>query len=357
MQPCILITGGAGFIGCEIAQRLAGDGRQIVAVDNLLPQIHPLQTRPAALPDAVRLEVADIRDPAFWDEFLKAYRPEVVYHLAAETGTGQSLLASERHASVNVLGLAVTLDALARHEAFPRQIVLSSSRAIYGEGAWSDGISAPFYPGLRPHDMLALGQWDFTGPSGLPARPLPHDAATTVANPTSIYGATKLAQEHILKSWAGAMSVRLSILRFQNVYGPGQSPFNPYTGIITLFHRQARAGMAIDVYEDGNIGRDFVFISDVADACVRILRDAAPMLETIDIGSGVVTTIREAADVIAAYHGAPAPQVSGKFRDGDVRWAVADLAGAAAAIGYASRVSFEEGSRAVAEWLLANGHI
>jgi dTDP-L-rhamnose 4-epimerase len=357
MKSCILITGGAGFIGCEIAARLGSGSLPIIAVDNLLEQVHPSRERPQALPDYVELKVADVRDSDFWREFFSQYAPTVIYHLAAETGTGQSLLEATRHSTVNVVGLTEMLDAMAARSIHPDQIILSSSRAVYGEGAWAGSDGVHFYPGLRPHEMLARSQWNFDGADGKPARAVLHDAAKVHPRPTSVYGATKLAQEHILSAWCAAMGTRLSILRFQNVYGPGQSPFNSYTGIITLFHRQAKAGKTIEVYEDGEIGRDFVFIDDVARACVSALRADSPALETIDIGSGVATTIAMAAQVIADYHGAPRPVVCGKFRDGDVRWAVADVSAMTKAFGPVEPVTFEAGSRAVADWLVARGYV
>jgi dTDP-L-rhamnose 4-epimerase len=356
MTSCILLTGGAGFIGCEIARRLPRD-LPIVAVDNLHPQVHRVQERPDALPADVILEVADIRDSAFWDDFFKRYQPELIYHLAAETGTGQSLTESSRHASTNVTGTAEMLDGLSRHGIKPGRIVLSSSRAVYGEGAWSAPGGELFYPGVRSHAQLASGQWDFSDPTGAPARPVSHKAAVVHPRPTSVYGGTKLAQEHILTAWTAAMGVPLSILRFQNVYGPGQSPDNAYTGIITLFHRQASAGKTLEIYEDGAIGRDFVYIDDVVSACVAAARADGPVIETIDIGSGVATTILEAANMIAEYHGAPVPVVCGKFRDGDVRWAVADTSEMQRTFGERSYLSFRDGSHAVAQWLKARGII
>lgn len=356
MTSCILLTGGAGFIGCEIAKRLPR-GLPIVAVDNLHPQVHRLRERPDALPADVILEIADIRDAAFWDDFLSRHQPELIYHLAAETGTGQSLTESSRHASTNVTGTAEMLDGLSRHRIKPGRIILSSSRAVYGEGAWSTSDDELFYPGVRSHAQLASGQWDFSAPDGSTARPVSHKAAAVHPRPTSVYGATKLAQEHILTAWAAAMGVPLSILRFQNVYGPGQSPDNAYTGIITLFHRQAHAGNTLEVYEDGAIGRDFVFIDDVVFACISAARTKAPQIETIDIGSGIPTTILDAANMIAKHHGAPAPIVCGKFRDGDVRWAVADVSEVQRTFGEHAYVSFQDGSAAVAQWLKARGII
>lgn len=357
LQETIIITGGAGFIGCAVAKRLVGTGQKVVAIDNMHPQVHRSPGRPEALPDDVELIVADVCDADFWDRFLASNRPTTILHFAAETGTAQSLSESNRHAMVNVVGTTQMLDAFSRAGILPKHIVLSSSRAVYGEGAWSCGGGERFYPAVRTHQQLERGEWDFSR-DGQPATPLVHRAADTMPNPSSIYGATKLAQEHIIKAWCAAMGIPASILRFQNVYGPGQSPFNPYTGIINLFHRQAYAGQAIQVYEDGEIGRDFVFIDDVADAVAAAVNHPPETLRTLDVGSGKATTILAAARHIAELHNAPEPVVCGKFRDGDIRWAVACPADLAADLGITATVDFlGHGARVVGEWLESKGFI
>lgn len=352
----ILVTGGAGFIGCAISKDLCARAARVVVIDNLHPQVHSSDTRPKELHHEAELVVADITQPDAWDELLGRFRPEVIYHLAAETGTGQSLLEAARHANVNVLGTTVMTDALARNGIVPNAMVLSSSRAVYGEGAWSyEGSPSSFYPGMRTHGMLEAGIWEPTDLAGTKASPLPHAAARTEPRPTSIYGATKLAQEHILGAWCSAMGTDLHIFRLQNVYGAGQSPINPYTGIITLFHRQARLGKRIEVYEDGQIIRDFVYIDDVANALVSINEDMLK-LGVIDVGTGKGVTILRAAEVIAALHNAPQPIVCGKFRDGDVRSAFADTSVLENILDVRSFTDFEAGAKLVGEWLVERGY-
>jgi dTDP-L-rhamnose 4-epimerase len=354
MQETMIITGGAGFIGCATAARLGWHGK-IVAVDNLHPQVHVTRDRPAALPERVELIVGDVCDSSLWDDVLAEYTPSVVLHFAAETGTAQSLTESNRHASVNVVGTTQMLDAFTRAGALPSHIVLSSSRAVYGEGAWRNATGTVFYPPLRSHEILEREGWDVLV-EGEIAVPMPHRASEIFPNPASIYGATKLAQEHVIKAWAAAMKVPATILRFQNVYGPGQSPFNPYTGIINLFHRIAYNGGAIEVYEDGQIGRDFVFIDDVADAVCAAVTRPPEGLRLLDVGSGSPTTILDAARHIAALHGSPEPVICGKFRDGDVRWAVANVDDLEAQLGVRAQTEFlSTGAKLVGEWLIANG--
>lgn len=340
-----LVTGGAGFIGCAISTRLAQAFGHVVAVDNLHPQIHPTKKRPGALDSEVQLVVADVTEPDTWDQLLGEFRPQVVVHLAAETGTGQSLTEGSRHALVNVVGTTQMLDGLARHEALPRRIVLASSRAVYGEGAWRDFAGSESYPGQRSDQMLAAAEWDFHGMTCEP-----FVAGRTQTHPTSIYGATKLAQEHILSSWTRSFGVALNMLRLQNVYGPGQSLSNPYTGIVSLFARMAKAGISIPLYEDGAMRRDFVFITDVADAIVRCaVEEVSGVLA--DIGTGASISIAELAHDIADIYGAPVPHVTGQYRNGDVRHAACTNASAQAGLGWSAKMPVREGIRQLCAWI------
>ena len=342
-----LVTGGAGFIGTAMSAGLSARFDRVVALDNLHPQIHATPERPADLDPAVQLVVGDVTDPAVWDALLDDVRPDVVVHLAAETGTGQSLAESTRHAMTNVVGTTQMLDALLRHSALPRRIVLSSSRAVYGEGAWrrtADG--GLFHPGQRTAEILERGQWDFPG-----AEPVAMAAATTAPAPVSVYGATKLAQEAVLSAWALSFHVEPVILRLQNVYGPGQSLINPYTGIMSLFCRLAKAGESIPLYEDGQVRRDFVLIDDVARALVAATTARSPGTLPIDIGAGEDQTIARAAELIAAYYGAPAPHVTGQYRQGDVRHAWADVGCAERVLGWTPEFSLEQGVHRLARWI------
>ena len=353
----MLVTGGAGFIGCALAPHLLQRGLRVVAVDNLLAQVHPDQARPAALPEGVELVVGDVADPAVWDDLLSTVRPEIVVHLAAETGTAQSLTESTRHAMTNVVGTTAMLDAFVRHDALPQHVVLTSSRAIYGEGPWRAADGTVFEPAPRSHAQLDAAEWAHLDAAGGAATPLAAQATSTHPNPSSVYGSTKLAQELVLRNWSASFSVPLSVFRLQNVYGPGQSPHNPYTGIITLFHRLASRGETLDVYEDGEINRDFVYIDDVVAALVRGLDRPPTDQRILDVGNGVMTTIHDAARMIAAHHGAPEPQVSGKFRDGDVRSAWADITTTSEELGWAPEWTFEAGSAAVSDWLKRGGFL
>ncbi len=343
----VLVTGGAGFIGCALS-RLVGDrAERWVVVDNLHPQVHPTSDRPAALHESAELVIADVVEAGTWGRVLADFRPDVVVHLAAETGTAQSLSESTRHSSVNVVGTTQLLDGLTRAGHLPSHLILTSSRAVYGEGLWRRTDGTVLHPGARTHAQLEAGQWDFPD-----ATHVPNSVDGTTPAPSSVYGATKLAQEHVLGAWGGSHDVPLSVLRLQNVYGPGQSLTNPYTGIVSLFSQLARQGKSIPLYEDGEITRDFVFIDDVAAALAAAM--AAPPtgpVRTLDIGAGVRATIRHLATTVAAYHGAPEPHVTGQFRDGDVRHAACDVTSTVAQLAWSPEWSLADGVGALQEWI------
>lgn len=342
----ILITGGAGFIGCTLGTRLAVEGHEVVAFDSLHPQVHSGDGLPARLSPKVKFVPGDVTVASNFVALLKYFKPDSVVHLAAETGTGQSLTESARHASVNVLGTANLLDALTASHHVPKHLLIASSRAVYGDGAWRDGSGNVFYPSGRSRRDLEAHCWNFRGPKGEEATPLPHDASTTRSNPISVYGATKLTQEHMIAAWARAFGSSLTTLRLQNVYGPGQAPQNAYTGILTLFVRLARERKQLQVYEDGAIVRDFVHVDDVARAMSACIEKRVS--GTFDIGSGKASTILEAANQIASILGAPVPAITGAFRDGDVRAASCTVAAAASAFGYEPKISLEAGLRQIA---------
>jgi dTDP-L-rhamnose 4-epimerase len=345
-----LVTGGAGFIGCAVSKLLKREFDRIVAVDNLHPQVHSTGVRPAALDPSVGFVRGDVTEQQTWNHLLPEFKPNVVIHLAAETGTGQSLTEGTRHASVNVVGTTQMLDAFVRHDCIPARVVLTSSRAVYGEGAWRDAKGNVTYPGQRSRTMLQAGQWDFPGLTCLP-----FEATRTEPRPTSIYGATKLTQEMVLRAWALSFGVEIGMLRLQNVYGPGQSLSNPYTGIVSLFARLAKEGKTIPVYEDGEIIRDFVFIDDVAAALLRVTTGPIPSDIAYDIGSGEATSIHELARMIAGIYGAPEPVVNGAFRNGDVRAASGDITRAKTELNWAPQWTVERGVEALCGWIDGQG--
>lgn len=349
MSQSVLITGGAGFIGSALTRRLTTAGYDVTVMDVLHPQVHG-ERAAIELPSSVRLLTCDVTHAPDWDAVLRVLRPSQIVHLAAETGTGQSLSEATRHGSVNVVGTTQLLDALNRAGHVPAQFVLASSRAVYGEGAWQAGTQV-FYPPPRSHAQLQAGMWDPEGSGGVRPIPLPSRAGETETRPTNIYAATKLAQEHIVAAWAAANDTNLSVLRLQNVYGPGQSLANSYTGIVALFSQLALQKRPLEVYEDGQIVRDFVFIDDVVDALFAAIECPAADSRCLDIGSGVATTIHELACTLATMCGAPEPIVVGRFRDGDVRAARCDIEPAKGELDWQPAWALDDGLRALLDWI------
>lgn len=345
-QTC-LVTGGAGFIGCAISSYLAQRYGRVYVFDNLHPQVHASKGRPARLASEAALLQVDICNKNDWDSYLPKIKPDVVIHLAAETGTSQSLTEASRHASVNVVGTTQMLDAFVRNNIFPQKLLLTSSRAVYGEGAWrnvKDGVE--FYPGQRSKTQLEQGVWDFAN-----AEYISINAAKNRPAPTSVYGATKLAQEHIMSAWAASFGVELAIVRLQNVYGPGQSLINSYTGIVSLFARIAREGKSIPLYEDGAMLRDFILIDDVASAIMQALILEKSTNKIFDIGSGSATTIAEVAQIIAKRYNAPEPHVCGKFRNGDVRHAACDISATKEDLKWKPLWNLKDGLNYLCDWI------
>ncbi|MHB8691986.1 MAG: NAD-dependent epimerase/dehydratase family protein [Solirubrobacteraceae bacterium] len=335
-----LLTGGLGFIGTALAGRLRAAGHEVVVLDNIHPQVHRDGVPSEAL-QGVTLYVGDVADLTLMTRCVAEVRPDVVVHLAAETGTGQSVTEPVRHASVNGVGTACLIHALHACRHVPERIVLPSSRAVYGEGQWRSSTGELFYAVPRSSTRLDQGRWGVEVPGGGEATFVAHRAQETLPNPASVYGATKLLQEHLLRSFSDHADSGLTILRLQNVFGPGQAPDNPYTGIVMHFLKLAKAGLTIEVYEDGNITRDFVHVSDVVGALLAAVDRRVD--GTVDIGSGAPLSVRSVAALIAERLGAPHPVVTGAYRAGDVRAAAADIRAAAELLGYAARTTFETG--------------
>jgi dTDP-L-rhamnose 4-epimerase len=350
LSASVLITGGAGFIGSALSRRLVEAGREVAVMDVLHSQVHGGSAPRGGLPQSVALYTGDVTNSSDWDAVLQLIKPAQLVHLAAETGTGQSLTEANRHGSVNVVGTTQLIDALNRADFIPDHVVLASSRAVYGEGAWRSG-SDVFYPGPRTHARLTAGIWDPEQPDGEPAVPVRSSAARTWPNPTSIYGATKLAQEHILQAWTAARGNGLSVLRLQNVYGVGQSLTNPYTGVVSLFGQIARAQQPIEVYEDGRIIRDFIYVNDAVEAIVAAVDKPPTRPRVLDVGSGSETTVLELATRLAVLCGSPEPRVVGRFRDGDVRAAICDIGATTAELSWQPRWSLNDGLGALLDWI------
>jgi dTDP-L-rhamnose 4-epimerase len=259
----------------------------------------------------------DIRDTKSLTQLMKTFKPEILVHLAAETGTGQSYFDPMLHTGTNVDGTASIIKAIADSGTSLEYIILSSSRAIYGEGAYRTQDEKVVYPNGRTTFQFETKLWEYEQLSYMDA-----NAEITIANPTSIYGSTKYTQELLLKNWAIPNSVPIGIFRLQNVYGLGQDANNPYTGILNIFIKQSLRGESIELYEDGQATRDFIYIDDVAEVMLQAI--SKKINGTFDVGTGKRTSLMEVGDTIAAALKSAPPFISGKYRIGDVRHASCD---------------------------------
>lgn len=346
----ILITGGAGFIGSHLTARLLTAGHGVRVLDCLSPQIHgTAQTAPDWLCSGPKLRFlqGSVTDP-------EAVRPaldgtDAVIHLAAETGTGQSMYEIARYTEVNTQGTAVLMQALA--DTSVQSVLLASSRSVYGEGAYlraSDG--ARLTPPSRSAADLEAHKWEPRCPAtGEPLTLAPtHEDDRTC--PASIYAATKLAQEDLVRITASSLGLTWGILRLQNVYGEGQSLQNPYTGILSIFSTLIRRDLPLPIYEDGQESRDFIHVSDVTRAFEAAL--AQPPNQVINVGSGQATSILEVATKLShAFNVTPNLVITQQFRLGDIRHNCADISQLKAVLGITPHISLTEGLARFADWV------
>lgn len=356
MSRHVLITGGAGFIGSRLARRLHEAGDTVTVLDLLIPQVHgdnPSVTSPLyrAVSEVARVIPGTVTST---DDLRGALDGVThVVHLAAETGTGQSMYEIDRYVGANVGGTAKLLDLLAHEPHTVERIVVASSRSIYGEGAYRTEDGRTVYPPHRAEADMTGGDFDvhMPGEGALTLIPTDEDAAL---HPSSVYGITKQMQESLVLTVAPTLGIEGVGLRYQNVYGPGQSLTNPYTGILSIFSSLIRQGKEINIFEDGLESRDFVYIDDVVDATVRALGESAAAGRVYNIGSGAASTVLDVVAALAAAFDTPvAHRVSGNFRSGDIRHNVADISRARDELGFSPAVTFETGVQRFVEWVLS----
>lgn len=351
----VLITGGAGFIGSRLAKKLAAGGDQVRVLDNLSEQVHGAEA--SFDPDLLAVaecRKADVRDRAAMADALDGQ--EVIVHLAAETGTGQSMYAVEHYSDVNLHGTSILLDLIVNlRPASLRKLVVASSRAIYGEGKYSCTEHGVVFPAPRGASALSAGRFEPVCPHcGTELNVLPTTEDAPFA-PSSFYGLTKQVQEQMVLMFAASLGLDGFALRYQNVYGPGQSLSNPYTGILAVFSNLARQGKAINIFEDGHESRDFVYVDDVVDATAAVIAPNIKGVHALNVGSGVRTSVLEVAHAVVDFFKAEVPiEVTGAFRLGDIRHNAADISRIQALTGFEPRWTFKDGLNQFLSW--ASGH-
>ena len=347
----VLVTGGAGFIGSHVVDRLLARGYAVRILDALLPQVHSTFP-PDYLNAEAELLVGDVRDRAMVKRALDGV--ETVLHLAAAVGVGQSMYQIEHFTSVNVMGTATLLDVLVDERRPLRRIVVASSMSLYGEGLFECPAHGPQAPVPRPAAQLAARDWSVHCPrcdAAMDARPTP-EGKTLI--PTSIYAINKRDHEEMVLVGARSLGIPALALRFFNVYGARQALSNPYTGVAAIFSSALLNGQSPLVFEDGLQSRDFVHVSDIAEACVLAAEKVDVTDEVLNVGTGAATDLLTLFDLLR--HEIPGasgvePQVLGKFREGDIRSCYADISRIRMRLGYEPKVALRDGVQELAAWV------
>jgi dTDP-L-rhamnose 4-epimerase len=349
MSNHILITGGAGFIGSHLADALLARGHRVRALDNLSPQVHGSDpVRPDYLNEEVELVQGDVRDSDAVRRALKGI--EVVYHLAAAVGVGQSMYEIAQYTSVNNLGTAVLLEALAANPV--ARLIVASSMSLYGEGLYHCPDGSVCIGEERSLAQLRSGDWEVRNAAGEVLTPIP-TPETKLPSLASVYALSKFDQERMCLMIGRAYGIPTTALRFFNVFGTRQALSNPYTGVLAIFASRLLNGKRPTVFEDGRQRRDFVSVYDVARACCLVLEQPASAGGVYNVGSGNSYTISEIANRIARVMGKEylEPELTGKYRVGDIRHCFADITLARSVLDYQPQVDLEEGLEELAGWL------
>ncbi|MDB5115754.1 MAG: nucleoside-diphosphate-sugar epimerase [Mucilaginibacter sp.] len=351
----ILITGGAGFIGSNLALQLIKKGYNVTILDNLSPQIHgsdPATSSPLYIniKNKVHFIRGTVTSKQDWEKALKDQ--EIVVHLAAETGTGQSMYLIQKYVDVNINGTAILLDLLANQKHRVKKVIIASSRSIYGEGKYKSVEQGIVYPEHRISADMDKGDFEvkYSG-SKQPLELMPTDEESKI-HPSSVYGITKQNQEQMIMTVCPTIGIAPVAFRYQNVYGPGQSLKNPYTGILSIFSTQIKNGNSINIFEDGKETRDFVYIDDVVDATILGVENNNANCEIFNVGTGIATDIITVADLLIKNYGVNVPvNISGNYRLGDIRHNFADIKKIKLKLGFEVKFSFEKGIKNFTSWV------
>ena len=350
----ILITGGAGFIGSNLALKLIQKGYQITVLDNLSVQIHgdnPKETSPLyqSIKDKVTFIEGSVTNIEDWKKALEGQ--DIIVHYAAETGTGQSMYEVQKYVDVNVSGTSLMLDLLVNGNYNVKKIVVASSRSIYGEGKYISKELGAVYPKHRVAKDMDLGDFEPNFPNSSELTLVATDEDSKI-HPSSVYGITKQNQEQMVLTVCPTIGIAGVAFRYQNVYGPGQSLKNPYTGILSIFSTQIKNGNGINIFEDGKESRDFVYIDDVVDATILGIEKEEADNQVFNVGTGVATDVITVAESLSKNYAVEVPiTISGNYRLGDIRHNFADLTKIKTMLGFEPKFSFEQGLEQFTNWV------
>jgi dTDP-L-rhamnose 4-epimerase len=349
MNKNVLITGGAGFIGSHLADHLLNRGYNIRVLDNLCEQVHGSASEtPNYLNEAVEFIAGDVRDPQIVAKAVLGM--DFVFHLAAMVGVGQSMYEIKEYTDVNNVGTAVLLETLAQNPV--EKLIVASSMSVYGEGLYKNRDGEISEAKERSVNQFKNGDWEVYNDKGDKLIPYPtHENKRPALS--SVYALSKYDQERLCLMIGNAYNIPTAALRFFNVYGTRQSLSNPYTGVLAIFASRFLNNNPPLIFEDGNQMRDFVSVHDVTLACRLALENQNSAGEVFNIGSGKSITINEIAYRMARVIGKTdiIPEVTGKYRVGDIRHCFADISKAERILGFQPQVSFEDGLIELADWL------
>ena len=354
-MKAILITGGAGFIGSNLALKLIAKGYSVTVLDSMSPQIHGENYRATsplfnAIEGKVNFINGTVTSRADWEKAIKG--ADAIIHLAAETGTGQSMYEIEKYTDVNIAGTALMLDILTNSEHTVKKVIVASSRAIYGEGRYLCEELGYVYPTSRTDDYMNRGDFECKYDGCSKPLELVDTGEDSKIHPTSVYGITKQVQEQLVMCVCPTIGIAPVAFRYQNVYGPGQSLSNPYTGILSIFSTRIKNGNPINIFEDGRESRDFVYIEDVVDATILGLEKEAANGHSFNVGTGVAVDVLTVANTLIDHYGIKVPvTVSGNYRLGDIRHNYADISLARNLLGFEPKWSFAEGIGKFTWWV------
>ena len=351
----VLITGGAGFIGSHIALRLIEKGYDVTVLDNLLAQIHgdnPDKTSPlyCSVKDKTRFIKADVCDRAALEGAISD--ADYIIHLAAETGTGQSMYEIKRYVDVNIGGTALLLDILTNSKHHVKRVVVAESRAIYGEGKYHCEKCGDVYPTERKDEDMAKGDFECHCPNCGGMITLVATTEDSTIHPSSVYGIGKQVQGQLVHLICKNIGIESVSFRYQNVYGPGQSLTNPYTGILSIFSNRIKSHKGINIFEDGKETRDFVYIDDVVDATIAGMEVPEANGHAFNVGTGVATDVLTVAKTLCKHYSIEVPlTISGNYRLGDIRHNFADITLAKQILGFQPKWTFDEGIKQFTDWV------
>ena len=350
----VLITGGSGFIGSNLALKLLSKGYKVTVLDNMSKQIHGEDYKNSELykniAGKVEFVLGDVQNKSDWQKALKD--TDVIVHLAAETGTGQSMYEIERYTDVNIKGTAIMLDILTNEEHSVKKIVVAASRAIYGEGKYLCKEHGEVYPLAREEKYMSKGDFNVKCPICDKDVELTGTTEDSKIHPTSIYGFTKQGQEQMCMIAGKSLGIPVVAYRYQNVYGPGQSLKNPYTGILSIFSTRIKNGNSINIFEDGLESRDFVYIDDVVDATILGIEKEEANYESFNVGTGVAVDVITVANTLKDKYGVEVDiTISGNYRLGDIRHNFADISKIKSKLGFEPKFDFKKGISNFADWV------